>query len=64
MVDLQAKTSLALDQTYFKIHFSHFKPSIIQYILDKWQTSWNNSIWNKHLEIKPTIGESISCSKH
>ena len=27
------------------------------YILEEWQTSWNNSIGNKLLDIKPTIGE-------
>ena len=25
--------------------------------MDEWQFSWNNSIGNKHLDIKPTIGE-------
>ena len=25
--------------------------------MDQWKTSWNNSIGNKPLEIKPTIGE-------
>ena len=25
--------------------------------MEKWQTSWNNSIENKLLDIKPTIGE-------
>ena len=57
MVDQQAKTSLSLEPTSFKIPFSNFKPSIHKYILDQWQTSWNNSIGNKLLEIKPTIGE-------
>ena len=28
-----------------------------KYILEEWQTSWNNSIGNKLLDIKPTIGE-------
>ena len=56
MVDKQAKTSLSLEPTY-KIPFSNFKPSINKYILEEWQTSWNNSIGNKHLDIKPTIGE-------
>ena len=28
-----------------------------KYILEEWQTSWNNSIGNKLLGIKPTIGE-------
>ena len=57
MVDQQAKASLSLEQTSFKIPFSNFKPSINKYILEEWQTSWNNSIGNKLLEIKPTIGE-------
>ena len=57
MVDMQAKTSLSLEPTSFKISFSNFKPSINKYILAEWQTSWNNSIGNKFLDIKPTIGE-------
>ena len=57
MVDQQAKTSLSLEPTSFKIPFSNFKPFINKYILDQRQTSWNNSIGNKLLEIKPVIGE-------
>ena len=57
MVDKQAKTLLSLEPTSFKISFSNFKPSINKYILEEWQTSWNNSIGNKLLDIKPTIGE-------
>ena len=57
MVDKQAKASLSLEPTSFKIPFSNFKPSINKYILEEWQTSWNNSIGNKLLDIKPTIGE-------
>ena len=57
MVDKQAKTSLSLEPASFKISFSNFKPSINKYILEEWQTSWNNSIGNKFLDIKPTIGE-------
>ena len=57
MVDKQAKTSLSLEPTSFKIPFSNFKPSINKHILEEWQTSWNNSIGNKLLDIKPTIGE-------
>ena len=60
MVDKQAKTSLSLEPTSFKIPFSNFKPSINKYILDQWQTSWNNSIGNKLLEIKPIIDEHQS----
>ena len=43
-----------------KIPFSNCKPSIHKYVLDQWQTLWNNSIGNKLLEIKPTIGEHQS----
>ena len=57
MVDQQAKTSLSLEPTSFKISFSNLKPSINKYILDGWQTLWNNSFGNKLLEIKPRIGE-------
>ena len=56
-INQQAKTSLTLEPNSFKLPFSSFKPSINKYILDEWQTSWNNSIENKLLEIKPTIGE-------
>ena len=35
----------------------YFKPSINKYISEEWQTSWNKSIGNKLLDIKPTIGE-------
>ena len=52
MVDKQAETSLSLEPTSFKIPFSNFKPSINKYILEEWQTSWNNSIGNKLLDIK------------
>ena len=57
MVDKKAKTSLSLEPTSFKISFSNFKPCINKYILEEWQTLWNNSIGNKLLDIKPTIGE-------
>ena len=60
MVDQQVKTSLSLQPTSFKIPFSNLKSSINKYVLDQWQTSWNNSIGNKLLEIKPTIGEHQS----
>ena len=39
MVDQQAKTSLTLEPTSFKIPFSTFKPFINKYILDEWHTS-------------------------
>ena len=55
MVDKQAKTSLSLEPTSFKITFSNFKPSINKYILEEWQTSWNNSIENRLFEINQLL---------
>ena len=58
MVAHQAKTLLSFEPTSFKIPFSNFSHlSINKYISEEWQTSWNYSIGNKHLDIKPTIGE-------
>ena len=57
MVDKHAKTSFSLEPTSFKSPFSNFKPSINKYIFEEWQTSVNNSIGNKLLDIKPTVGE-------
>ena len=57
MVDQQAKTPISLEPTFYKIPFSNFKSSNNKYILDQRQTSRNNNIENKPLEIKPTIDE-------
>ena len=57
MVDQQANPSLTIDPNSFKIPFSNFKPSLNEYILDKWQTTWNDSVGNILLNIKPTIVE-------
>ena len=57
--DLKAKESLNLHTTNFPIQFSNFKPFINRYMLNYWQTSWNNSAGNK-LYIKPNIGSSQS----
>ena len=59
-VDKKAKESLNLEQTVFKIPFNNFKPFIKRYISDKWQTSWNETPFNKLKEIKPVIKESKS----
>ena len=60
IVDQQAIIYLSLEPTSLKIPFSYFNPSINKYVLDQWQTSWNNSIGNQLFEIKPTIGEHQS----
>ena len=44
MVDQQAKISLTLEPTSFKIPLSTFKPSINKYIFEEWQVSWNNNM--------------------
>ena len=60
IVDRQAKTSLSLEPTSFKIPFSNFKPSNNKYILEQWQTSWNNSIGDKLLDIKNQLLVNIN----
>ena len=54
-VDKNAKESLNLDQTDFKIPFSNFKPLINKYIFNKWQSSWNETCFNKLKEIEPVV---------
>ena len=38
-----AKESLNLEETVFKIPYVNFKPFINEYISDKWQTIWNGA---------------------
>ena len=45
MVDKQAKTSLSLEPSFFKIPFSNFKPSINKYVLQQWQTLCKPNIY-------------------
>ena len=46
-VDKNAKESLNLEVTDFKIPFNNFKPFINKYVCDKWQTLWNETPFNK-----------------
>ena len=57
-VDQKAKDSLNLHPTDFSIPYANFKSFINRYILNKWQSLWNNSVGNKLFEIKPVIGQS------
>ena len=59
-MDLKAKESLNLHPTHFPIQFSNFKSFINRYILNNWQTPWNNSVGNKLCDIKPNIRSSQS----
>ena len=54
-VDKNAKESLNLDQTDFKILFNNFKPFINNYIFNKWQSSWNETCFNKLKEIESVV---------
>ena len=49
------KESLNLNQTDFKIPFNNFKPFINKYIINKWQSSWNETCFNKLKEIEPVV---------
>ena len=59
-VDKKVKEPVNLEQTVFKMPFNNFKPFINRYIFDKWQTSWNETPFNKLKEIKPVIKKSKS----
>ena len=54
-VDKNAKESLNLEVTDFKIPFNNFKPFINKYVCDKWQTVWNETPFNKFKEIEPIV---------
>ena len=47
-----------MEETDFKIPFNNFKPSVKRYVLDKWQTLWNKTPYNKFKEIQPLINQS------
>ena len=54
-VDKNAKESLNLEVTDFKIPFNNFKPFINKYVCDEWQTLWNETPFNKLKEIEPIV---------
>ena len=54
-VDKNAKESLNLEVTDFKIPFNNFKPFINKYVCNKWQTLWNETPFNKLKEIEPIV---------
>ena len=56
-VDKNAKESLNLEVTDFKIPFNNFKPFINKYVCDKWQTLWNETPFNKLKEIEPIVNQ-------
>ena len=54
-VDKNAKESLNLEETVFKIPYVNFKPFINEYISDKWQTIWNGANFDKLREVEPIV---------
>ena len=54
-VDKDAKESLNLEQTVFKIHYINFKPFINEYIFDEWQTIWNLANFDKLREVESIV---------
>jgi ribonuclease HI len=58
--DKAAKLSLGLNESRMKIPYTDFRPSIHNYIISKWQASWNNTLFNKLFMVKPCIGECPS----
>ena len=54
-VGKNAKESLNLEETDFKISYVNFKPFINEYISDKWQTIWNGAKFDKLREVEPIV---------
>ena len=54
-VDKNAKESLNLEETVFKIPYVNFKPFINEYISNKWQTIWNGAKFDKLREVEPIV---------
>ena len=57
--DRAAKLSLNLNPVNINLPYTDFKPLINRYLLSKWQTAWNNTVFNKLYPIKPLLGESL-----
>src|SRR5580692_1019634 len=57
--DSAAKAALALPESDVRIPHTDLKQKTNSYFLDKWQTSWNNTNFNKLQLIKPHLGETI-----
>ena len=54
-VDKNAKESLNLEESVFKIPYVNFKRFINEYISNKWQTIWNGAKFDKLREVEPTV---------
>ena len=57
--DKAAKLSLNMQPSNIKIPFTDWKPVIHQFIHSKWQTSWDNAVFNKLHSVMPTLGDPI-----
>ena len=53
--DKNAKESLNLDLSDFKVPFNNLKPFINKCVFNKWQTSWNETCFNKLKEVEPIV---------
>ena len=53
--DKNAKESLNLEETVFKIPYVNFKPFINEFISDKWQTIWIRAKFDKLREVEPIV---------
>ena len=55
--DLAAKKSLSLHPSNLKLPYTDFKSNVNKFIVSKWQSSWNDVLFNKLHDVKPTLGE-------
>ena len=57
-VDKNAKESLNIEETVFKILYANFKPFINEYISYKWHTIWNGANCDNLREVETIIKRS------
>ena len=55
--DRAAKSALTLPIINLSLPSSDYKPSVVSFMRNKWQSSWDTAIHNKLHSIKPTIGK-------
>lgn len=58
--DVAAKNSLKLNTSNIKVPYTDYKPLINDFILKKWQDTWNNCQNNKLFKIKPSLKETTT----
>jgi kelch-like protein 2/3 len=56
--DSAAKAALGLPESAIQIPHTDLRQKVNSHFLNKWQTNWNNTLFNKLQSIKPHLGET------